>query len=79
MAAILRSFDTCSTTKTFATYENAERAFLRLYSDADISFMVIKLDNNNCNNPKHYGRYIPVAIGIKAAELGIHFDFHVVA
>lgn len=78
MAAILRAFDTCSTTKTFATYENAERAFLRLYSEADVSFIVVKLDTNNCNNAKHHGRYIPVAIGMKAIELGIHFNFHVV-
>ena len=79
MAAILRKFDTCSTTKTYASYENASDAFLKKYGNTDISYIVVKLDEDNCNNKNHYGRFIPVAIGVGAVELGIHFDFHIIA
>lgn len=78
MTAILRKFNTCSTTKTFVSYDNAAKAFLKMYDNADISFVIIKLDEDNCDNERYYGRYIPVALGMKAIELGIHFNFHVI-
>lgn len=79
MVAMLRKFDTCSTTKTYASYENASDSFLKKYGNTDISYIVVKLDENNCCNNKHHGRFIPVAIGTEAVSLGIHFDFHIIA
>lgn len=79
MAAILRKFNTCSTTKTYTSYENASAAFLKKYGETDIAYIVVKLDEDNCNNKNHYGRFIPVAIGTEAVSLGIHFDFHIIA
>jgi hypothetical protein len=76
--ATLRKFDTCSTTKTYSSYKGAEAAFLKKYADVDIAFIVVKLDEDNCDNPKHYGRYIPAALGEKAISFGIHFNFHVI-
>lgn len=73
--AKLRKFDTCSTTKTYSSYKGAEAAFLKKYVSVDIA---VKLDEDNCDNPKHYGRYIPAVLGEKAISFGIHFNFHVI-
>lgn len=39
--------------------------------------MVVKLDEHNCKNKKYFGRFIPVAIGVKAAELHLFQLCHV--
>lgn len=64
--------------KTYKTCESAQKAFDKFYGDYDVSYLVVQLNSNNCNNPKHYGRFVPVAIGEKAIALGIHLNFHVV-
>ena len=40
-------FSTCSATKSFATAENAEKAFQKLYEEYDLRFIVVKLDEHN--------------------------------
>ena len=74
-------FSTCSATKSFATAENAEKAFQKLYAEYDLRFIVVKLDENNYEeiHPKHMGRYIPVCIDSqKGIECGVHWNFHVI-
>lgn len=68
-----------STIKTYSTYENAEKAFSKMYGNVDLKWIVVMLTEKNSTNPKHYGRFIPVAIGIKwAEETNVHFNFNVI-
>lgn len=64
------------TTKTYATAENAARAFEKVFGNTDIRYMILRTDPIGENNP---GRYYPVAIGMEAINHGVHFHFHVVA
>lgn len=65
--------------KVYSTYENAEKAFSKLFGDIDLKWMVIQLSEKNSTNPKHYGKFIPVAIGINwVNETNVHFHFNVV-
>ena len=77
-AITFRKISTSPSTKTYATFENANKAFLHLYGDKDICYCVVKLDESNSENPKHFGRFIPVAIGYAGLKHGVHFDFYIV-
>jgi hypothetical protein len=54
--------------KSYASRENAVKAFQKKYGDADVRFLVIQ---------NLEGRFLPVAIGQEAVQLGVHFNFAV--
>lgn len=64
------------TTKTYATAENAARAFESKFGDTDLRYIIMRTEPIGEHNP---GRYYPVALGMKAIEHGVHFHFHVLA
>lgn len=74
----IRKLNTTSTTKTYKSYEAAQKAFESKYSEYDVAFLVVQLNEHNCENPKHHGRFVPVGLGEKAIQLGVHFNFHIV-
>lgn len=71
-------FGTCSATKTYASADNAEKAFNKIYGNYEVRFMIIQLAPHNCEDSKLHGRFIPVAIGQEAMELGVHWNFHII-
>lgn len=46
-AITFRKISTSPSTKTYATFENANKAFLHLYGDKDICYCVVELDESN--------------------------------
>lgn len=73
-----RMINISSGIKTYATAENAEKAYLKKFGDCDVAYIIVKLDEHNSESEKYYGRYVPVALGMKAIEENIHFHFHVI-
>lgn len=56
--------------KTYATEANAIKAVEKIYGEyPELRYFIQKTETN---------RFIPVCIGIKAIELGAHFQFNVV-
>lgn len=80
MATNAYKFQTNSSTlKTYSTYENAEKAFSKMYGDVDLLWIVVMLTEKNSSNPKYYGKFIPVAIGKKwIEETNVHFNFNII-
>lgn len=76
--AAKRNFNVSSGIKTYATAENAEKAFLAKFGNTDVAYIIVKLEPHNCDNAKVHGRYVPAALGQKAIEEAVHFSFHVV-
>ena len=62
---------TLEVTKTYATPENAAKAFENKFGDTDIRYIIMP-------DPAS-GRYYPVALGMEAIQQGVHFHFHVIA
>lgn len=70
-------FETCSTTKTYATAENARKAVVEYFGGeekmkadtASLRFFITQAGN---------GRWVPVFVGQEALSAGMHFRFHVV-
>ena len=58
-----------SPTKTYATRENAVKAFDKKFSETGQRYFIMKTEDN---------RYFPVALGESAVQRGIHFHFNVV-
>lgn len=67
--------------KSYASYENALKAFYKTFGDDDLPghFMIVQLNEYNSTNPKLFGRFAPLCIGVKWVEVGAHFYCHVVA
>jgi hypothetical protein len=60
---------TLEVTKTYATRENAIKAFEKRFGDAPIRYMVLQMGE----------RWFPVALDPNTAmQYGVHFHFHVV-
>lgn len=76
--AMERKLNTTSTTKTYKTYEAAQKAFEAKYGEYDVAYLVVQLNEHNCDNQKSHGRFVPVGLGNKAIEYGVHWNFHVV-
>lgn len=57
-------------TKTYASAENAAKAFEAKFGNTDVRYIVLQHTD---------GRFYPVAIGMNALQFGVHFHFHVVA
>ncbi len=70
-----------STLKSYATYENALKAFNKIFGNIEApgKFMIIRLDEFNSTNEKYFGRFIPVCIGINWMDVGAHWSCHVVS
>jgi hypothetical protein len=61
---------TLEVTRTYATRENAIKAFEKLFGDAPIRYLVMQHTD---------GRFFPVALDPNTAlQYGVHFHFHVV-
>ena len=56
-------------TKTYASPENAAKAFEKLFGEEDVRYIILRDEAT--------GRYFPAALGEKALHLGVHFHFHV--
>lgn len=67
---------------SYKTYDNALKAFKKVFEnvkDAEcLQYTIIKLDEYNSVDPKHFDRFIPVCIGHSWIPLGAHFKFHVI-
>lgn len=72
-------FAVTSENKTYATANNAEKAFLSVFANNELVYIIVKLDEHNCTSPKYFGRFIPVALGHDAIKLYAHFQFYVMA
>lgn len=57
------------TVKSYATKENAVKAFEKLFGDCDVRYLVMQ---------NAEGRYFPVGLGEKALQNMVHFHFTVV-
>jgi hypothetical protein len=55
-------------TKTYATRDNAVKAFEKKFSNSDVRYVLMQDDA---------GRWFPVALGEKAIQAGVHFSFNV--
>lgn len=61
---------TLEATKTYASAENAAKAFEKKFGDTDLRYIIMR------DEPS--GRYFPVCLDInKACPMGVHFHFHV--
>lgn len=78
MLASQRKINVSSGMKTYATAANAEKAFLKKFGQCDVAYIIVKLEEHNSDSPKYYGKYVPVALGIKAIDECVHFHFHVI-
>ena len=58
-------------TKTYKTKENAIKAAEKMYSGYPELRYFIHTHTN--------GRFFPVFVGMKALELGVHFNFNIIA
>ena len=67
---------TLEVAKTYATPENAAKAFENKFGDSDIRYIIMRTEPIGEHNP---GRYFPVALGMEAIQQGVHFHFHVIA
>ena len=67
--------------KSYASYENALKAFYKTFGNEDLpgQFMIVELNEYNSTNPKLFGRFAPLCIGVKWVEVGAHFYCHVVS
>lgn len=59
---------TFDTIKGYATRQNAIKAFEKKFGDCDVRYII---------SINEAGRFIPVALGEKASQLGVHFHFPV--
>lgn len=57
-------------TKTYATRENAIKAFEKKFASADCNYFIALTED---------GRYYPVAIGVAAIRHGVNFHFNTIA
>lgn len=60
------------TTKTYSSEANAIRAVEKKYPKIDDGLRYFIVRNE-------HGRYFPVFVGESAIEMGVHFDFKVIA
>jgi hypothetical protein len=61
--------EVCSGNKTYATEENAVKAAEAKFGDCpDLTYIIMKAEN---------GRFVPVFIGERSLQAGVHFHFHV--
>ena len=67
--------------KSYASYENALKAFYKTFGNENLpgKFMIVQLNEYNSTNPKTFGRFAPLCIGVEWADIGAHFHCHVVA
>lgn len=71
----INKFGVGSENKTYASVKTCTKAIEELaplIGDKVIRFMIVKLEEHNCENPKYFGRFIPVAIGIDAIDCHLH-------
>lgn len=71
----INKFDVSSENKTYVSAKTCAKAIKDLESltgDNIVRFMIVKLEDHNCENPKYFGRFIPVAIGINAIDCNLH-------
>lgn len=58
---------TITPNKTYATRENAVKAFEKVFGNAQVNYFIAMNEE---------GRYFPVAIGESAVQAGVHFHFN---
>lgn len=75
----LQTFDACSGNKTYATAEAAQQAVVKHFAKSEneahrqLTYFVTTVTEG-----KYAGRFIPVFVGERALQAGVHFRFHVI-
>lgn len=66
-------------TKSYVSEATAHSAVNKKFGGSeykDLRYFIYKVDD--VSDVKHYGRYVPVFVGINAVDNGVHFHFNVI-